>query len=127
MARFTRTERTVPARFDKIGTKITGKVLSLTDVPVPEFDHGRVVGPKFDVSGTMLMQVDVLLDVSGVQTLVHTNGGVEFAIAKAIQAQKLDDLNVGDELTIEYTGDEDIADGLTPAKVYAVKIKPSKK
>lgn len=126
MGRFTETSRTVPARFTSIGTKIAGTVLSITDAPVPDFVDGRVVGPKFDVNGTVVEQTDVLLDVSGVKTLVHTGGGIAFAIASALQENGADDLYVGDNLSIEYTADEEIGGGLTPAKVFVVTISKSK-
>lgn len=127
MARFAQTARTVPARFESIGTVVDGEVLSITDVPVPEFVNGRVVGPKRDVSGEVIMQADVVLDVNGVQTLVHTRGGVEFAIARELQKIGADDLRVGDYLSITYTDTEDMGESLDPAKVYEVKIVPGGK
>lgn len=125
MARFQNTTRTVPARFARIGSKVSGTVTRITDVAVPEFVQGRPVGPKSDPStGELIMQADVVLDVNGVLTLIHGRGGIEFAIALELQAKGLDDLHVGDYLEIEYTADEDMGEGLTPAKVYEATVVP---
>lgn len=123
MARFQNTTRTVPARFSRIGTKIGGVVTRITDVAVPEFYNGKPVGPKSDfLTGELIMQADVVLDVDGVLTLVHTRGGIEFAIASELQTKGLPDLHVGDTLTLEYVSDEDMGEDLSPAKVYAATI-----
>jgi hypothetical protein len=126
MGRFNETARTIPARFNSVGTKITGKVLSVGDAPVPVFEGGRPVAAKTDLVGTLEVQTDVVLDVNGTRTLMHTRGGISYAIAAELQRIHADDLNVGDVLTVEYTGDEDMGEDLTPAKVFKATIKPGK-
>lgn len=125
MGRFTETERTITARFTRPGVSYSGVVLGITDVPVPEFDGTRIIGPKFDVNGTIVEQVDVLLDVSGAKTVVHTGGGISFAIATALQAIKADDLEIGDSLTITYDTDEDADEGI-PTKLYTAVVVKAK-
>jgi hypothetical protein len=126
MGFFNETQRTIPARFNSVGTKITGKVLSVTEAPVPVFEGGRPVAAKTDLVGTLEVQADVVLDVNGTRTLMHTRGGISYAIAAELQRIKAADLNVGDTLTIEYTGDEELTEDLTPAKVFKATIKPGK-
>lgn len=121
MARFN-TSRTVPARFDSIGTVVDGTVLSITEEPVPEFVNGRIVGPKRNVGGDPIMQTDIVLDVSGARTLIHARGGIEFAIGRAIEDGKLGDLHTSDYLSLTYVEDEDMGEGLSPAKVYTAEI-----
>ncbi len=122
-SRFGNTSRTVPARFPKIGTVVEGTVLSITDAPVPAFENGKPVGPKVDVlTGETETQADVVLDVNGVKTLIHTRGGVSYGIATFLEGSPLDDLHEGDFLSIKYVADEPMGEGLDPAKVYEVRI-----
>lgn len=127
MARFAQTARTVPARFQSIGTVIDGTVLSITDEPVPEFVNGRVVGPRRTVGGEIMTQADVVLDVAGVNTLVHTRGGIEYAIATELHKIGADDLHPGDYLSLTWAGEEDMGADLDPAKVFSAKIVPGGK
>ena len=130
MGRFNRTTRLRTARFPAPGSDIAGIVQSITDVPVPEFVDGRIVGPKFDVSGLVVTQADVtVLSEAGEETVIHTGTGIAIAIAQALEKIKSDDLEVGDILIVTYVGDEDADEGI-PTKVYEasiVKPKSSKK
>lgn len=127
MARFTNTQRKRTARFPRPGVSFTGRVVEIEDVAVPEFDNGRIVGPKFDMDGTMVMQADVTIeDNSGSLVLIHTRGGIEVAIAQAVKAAKKSDLRVGDTLTVAYVEDEEEpedSDSNYPTKVYAAEVK----
>lgn len=125
MSRFSETSRTVPARFPRVGAIVEGEVLKISDVVVPEFFDGKPVGPKIDpVTGDVAMGVDLLIDANGVKTLLHTRGGVSYAIASTLETSELDDLHEGDFVSIKYVADEDMGQGLDPAKVYEVKIVP---
>lgn len=122
MTKFAKTERIVPARFSTIGTKIEGTVLSIKEVPVPEFTNRRVSGSKVGADGKVVTQFDVTVDVEGVPTIIHTRGGVANAIADAGG-----DLNVGDYLALTYSDSEDMGPELDPAKVFTAQIVPAAK
>ena len=125
MSRFSETSRTVPARFPRIGALLEGAVLTIRDVAVPAFVEGKPVGPKVDpVTGETEHQVDLVIDANGVKTLVHTRGGIAFAIATELENKGLDDLHEGDYLSIKYTANEDMGEGLDPAKVFEVTVVP---
>jgi len=118
------TRNPAPARFAAIGTTIEGTVLSIDpNALVPEFSGNRVIGPKMSVNGPVT-QIDVVLDVDGTPTVLHTRGGVGTAIAKALNGA---DLNEGDFLSVTYTGDEKISDEISDAKVYSAKVVHAKK
>ena len=123
MARFNRTTRLRTARFPSVGASVSGTVTSITDAAVPEFgDNGKIIGPKFDVTGTMLTQPDIIVETpDGEETVIHAGVGVQVAIGAAVQGETIRDLLVGDFLTVTYIADED-ADELTPAKVYQAEI-----
>lgn len=122
MTKFNRTERIVPARFQTVGTVVEGPVLTIEEVPVPEFTNGRVSGSKVGADGKIITQLDVTLDVDGVPTLIHTRGGIANAIADAGG-----DLNVGDYLALTFTDTEDMGPELDPAKVFTASIVPAAK
>jgi hypothetical protein len=126
MGRFSRTTRLRTARFPSVGTTIEGVVTSIVDVAVPDFVDGRIVGPKFDVSGTVQMQADVtVIDTDGEETVIHTGTGIAIAIAAALKAAKATDLHPGDTLTVSYVADEDAEDGFA-TKVYDAVVVPAK-
>lgn len=107
------------AKFPTKGTKVTGKVSQISESPVPEFNNaGRIVSNTGNV-----MQVDVVL-VNGIDTVVlHTAGAIYFAIGAALRKIGADDLEVGDTLTVEYTGDgEPTAEGYNPPKEYTATV-----
>lgn len=124
MARFDQTTRKRTARFPSPGSSVSGTVVSLTDAAVPDFQDGRIVGPKFDVNGTVEMQTDLLIRTDDEREyVVHTFGGIAVAIGQALGGG---DLNVGDHVTITYAADEEPEEGDNfPTKVYeAVVVKP---
>lgn len=128
MARFNRTTRLRTARFSTIGQSVTGTVISVIDASAPEFEGSRIVGPKFDINGTLVTQPDITLKMEdGSETLIHAGVGIEIAIAQALQTIGADDLHEGDTLTVTYTADED-TDSDFPVKVYTavVAAKPAK-
>lgn len=126
MGRFNRTTRLRTARFPQPGATYTGVVTEIVDTPVPEFIDGRIVGPKFDVNGTVEMQADVTIqDEAGDETVIHTGTGISIAIAAALKSIDADDLHVGDTLTVTYNADEDADEGI-PTKVYGAKVTPAK-
>lgn len=130
-SRFNRTTRLRTARFPIPGAFAAGLVSSITDVPVPEFDvNNKITGPKFDVSGLVVTQPDILvLGENGEETVIHANAGISVAIAQQLEKIGSDDLEEGDLLTVIYVGDEDADDGI-PTKVYEaeiVKPKPAAK
>jgi hypothetical protein len=118
MTKFAST-RTVPAVFRKLGDLVDGTVLSIEDAIVPEFNGRKIVGPKIGLDGQPVTQKDITLDVDGVHTLMHTRGGIEYAIGTALDGA---DLNVGDRLSVKFVATEDMGEGLDPAKVFEVKI-----
>jgi hypothetical protein len=122
-SRFTRTTRLRTARFPIPGSFAVGLVSSITDVPVPEFDsNNKITGPKFDVSGLVVTQPDILLvGENGEETVLHANPGVSVAIAQQLEAIGAADLEEGDILTVTYVGDEDADEGI-PTKVYEAEI-----
>lgn len=122
MGRFNRTSRLRTARFPMPGSFVAGVVENITDVPVPEFVDGRIVGPKFDVSGLVVTQADVtVLNEAGEETVIHTGVGIAVAIGQALAKIEAPDLEVGDLLTVTYVGDEDADEGI-PTKVYEAEI-----
>jgi len=121
MGRFSETSRTRQARFPRIGANVTGVVVDITDSAIPEFVDGRIVGPKFDVNGTMVTQTDVTVENENGKSIIHTRGGVAVAIALALVEAKSDDLAVGDTLSVTYESDEE-TDGDFAEKVYSATV-----
>lgn len=106
MGNFTEAIRLPSARFPEIGAHVSGVVTEIGHSPVPEFnDQGRVAGTKFDDDGEVLMQVDVALNTDDGLVTLHTNGAIFFAIGRALAEIGAEDLEVGDVLSVEYTGD----------------------
>lgn len=127
MGRFSETSRTRQARFPQIGASVSGTVVDITDSAIPEFVDGRIVGPKFDVNGTMVTQTDVTVENDKGKSVIHTRGGVAVAIALALEKLGADDLAVGDQLSVTYESDDE-TDGDFAEKVYsAVVTKPKSK
>lgn len=124
MGRFSNIERVRYARFRNPGDTVTGVVASIEEVTMPDIVDGKIVGPKFDVNGTVQTQTDIRLDVDGEITTVHARTMVGLAIQEALVKIGADDLEVGDTLTLTYVTDEDASEDI-PAKIYeAVVSKP---
>ena len=125
MGRFDNAIRLPSAKFPEIGTVVSGVVVELGESTVPDFDaKGRPSGVKYEEDGTTpLTQVDVTLEADGVKTVLHTDGGVFWAIGRALAEIGAEDLEVGDTLTIEYTADgEPTAKGRNAPKQYTATI-----
>ena len=133
MGRFNQTVRIKTARFSKLGTSISGIVQSINDLPAPEFnDEGRVIGPKFDVNGTVIEQPDILITTDeGEQFIIHAGVGIQVAIGAALEESGHADLVPGDTLTVTWDhseANEDAEDGreINPTKVYTAVVTPAK-
>lgn len=125
MGHFTDAIRLPSVKFPTIGTAVTGTVVEIGTSTVPDFDdRGRPSGIKFDDDGKPLEQVDVTLDVEGVKTVLHTDGAIFWAIGRALaEVPGAEDLEVGDVLTVTYTGDgEPTAKNRNAPKQYTASI-----
>jgi len=112
------------ARFKTVGDKYSGTVVETRMVPVPDFDEqGRPSGLQFDDAGAVILRPDVVIDTGHGIVVIHTGGGLFFALGAALAEMNASDLVAGDKLTIEYTGDGEAAqEGYNPPKLYSVKI-----
>lgn len=126
MGRFTDAIRLPSAKFPEIGTVVEGVVSEIGESTVPDFDDkGRPSGVKYEDDGTTpKMQVDVTLDQpDGSKIVLHTDGAIFYAIGRALAVIGSDDLEVGDTLTVTYTGDgEATAKGRNAPKQYTAVI-----
>ena len=124
MGMFTDALRLPSIKFPVVGATVTGKVIKLDLSPVPAFNSkGVPEGTRFDDDGTEVMQVDVTLETPQGLLVLHTNGGVFYAIGRALASIDATDLEVGDTLKIEYTGDaEPTAKDRTGAKLYTATV-----
>lgn len=126
MGHFESAKRIPSVKFPAIGDSVTGVVVEIGTSTVPDFDEkGRPSGVKFEEDGTTpKTQVDVTLDRDGKLVQLHTDGGVFFAIGRALAESGIDDLEVGCELTVTYTGDgEPTAEGRNAPKQYSAVIR----
>jgi hypothetical protein len=108
-----------------VGTEVKGTVTEIGTSSVPDFDdRGRPAGVKFEEDGvTPKSQVDVTLDDNGQQIVLHTDGAIFYAIGRALAVIGAEDLDVGDHLTVTYTGDgEATAKGRNAPKQYTAVI-----
>ena len=126
MGNFTDAIRLPSAKFPTVGTKVTGTVDSIGNGTVPTFDDkGRVNGILVDeATGEAATQVEVtLLQADGTKIMLHTNGAIFYAIGRNLAEIGAEDLEVGDQLSVEYTGDgEATAKGRTAPKQYSATI-----
>jgi hypothetical protein len=125
MASFKNAIRTPSAKFPNVGDTVEGVVLEMSEVPVPEFNkQGRPSGKNAtDDEGNDITQVDVLLDTAKGKVTLHTNGAIFYAIGRALGELGADDLESGDTLQVEYTGDgEPTAKGRNAPKQYSATI-----
>lgn len=117
--------RTPSAKFPTVGTTVEGVVLELIEAPVPTFDkNGRPTGVQAtDPEDKPLFQTDVLLDTATGKVTLHTDGGVSWAIGRALGEINAEELEVGDTLQVAYSGDgEPTAKGRTAPKQYTATI-----
>lgn len=120
MGYFTDGIRLPSAKFPSIGTEVAGQVVEIGTSPVPDFDdRGRPSGNRIDNEGHAIMQVDVTLEHDGIKTVLHTDGGVFYAIGRGLAEIGAEDLEVGDHLSVTYDGDgEPTAKGRNAPKQY---------
>lgn len=126
MGHFTDAIRLPSAKFPTIGTVVGGTVSEIGTGTVPTFDaKGRVNGIEVDeATGEALSQVEVTLtQEDGTKCMLHTHGAIFYAIGRALAEIGAEDLEVGDVLSVEYTGDgEASAPKRTAPKQYAATI-----
>ena len=126
MGHFTDAIRLPSAKFPTIGTVVEGTVVEIGSSTVPDFDDwGRPSGVKIDEqTGEPRTQVDVTLDrEGGTKSVLHTDGAIFYSIGRALAEIGADDLEVGDRLSVTYTGDgEPTAKGRRAPKQYAATI-----
>ena len=127
MGKFTNAIRLPSAKFPSVGTIHSGVVSALDDVDVPNFNaKGMIDGVATDADGNVLQQVDVTLDTDRGRVVVHTGGAVYYAIGRALAEVNAEDLNIGDTLSITYTGDgEPTAKGRNAPKQYVAIVTPA--
>lgn len=123
MGAFTDAIRLPSAKFPTIGSGVIGKVVGIENSDVPEFDSkGRITGPKM-VDGETIEQVDVIIETETGRVVLHTGGAIFYAIGRALAEITADDLEVGDEITVTYTGDgEPTAKGRNAPKQYTAVV-----
>lgn len=111
------------ARFRTIGDKVSGTVVETRMVPVPDFDDaGKPSGLQFDEAGAVIMRPDVIVETDKGIFIIHTGGGLFFALGAALAEIGATDLVKGDTLSVEYIGDGEPQPGLNPPKLYDVTI-----
>jgi hypothetical protein len=111
------------AKFKNIGDVYSGTVVETRMVPVPEFDaEGKPSGLKFDEAGAVVMRPDVVLDTRHGVVVIHTGGGIFFALGSALAEKGASDLEKGDKLAIEYIGDGEAEPGLNAPKLYNIRV-----
>lgn len=123
MGAFTDAIRLPSAKFPTIGSGVKGLVVGIENSDVPEFDSkGRITGPK-TVDGETIEQVDVIIETEDGRVVLHTGGAIFYAIGRALAEITADDLEVGDGLTVTYTGDgEPTAKGRNAPKQYTAVV-----
>lgn len=124
MGNFTDAIRLPSAKFPTIGTMIAGTVIAQEVSEVPDFDSkGRIAGVKQSENGTPVTQIDVTLDDGNSKVVLHTGGAIFYAIGRALAEIGAEDLEDGDQLSVEYTGDgEPTAKGRNAPKQYSAVV-----
>jgi len=110
------------AKFKTHGDTYQGTVVETRMVPVPAFVNGKPDGLQFDEAGEVILRPDVVLKTDHGVFIIHTGGGLYFALGAALAEIGESDLEAGDKLTIAYTGDGEAEEGLNPPKLYKIKI-----
>jgi len=125
MGAFTEAIRLPSVKFPEIGDTASGVVVEIDpNATVPEFDDkGRIKGDKLDQDGNPVRQVDVTLDTPTGRAILHTDGAIFYAIGRALAEIGAEDLEVGDTLVVEYTGNgEPTAKGRNAPKQYKATV-----
>lgn len=124
MGNFDNAIRLPSAKFPDVGTLVSGIVVEVSHGTVPTFDDkGRINGTKLDADGAELQQVECTLDTDSGKVILHTDGAIFYAIGRALAEIGAEDLEVGDSLTVTYTGDgEPTAKGRNAPKQYSAEI-----
>lgn len=128
MGHFTDAIRLPSAKFPTVGTVVAGTVVEIGESTVPDFDdRGRPSGVKFAEDGmTPVKQVDVTLESEGKKVVLHTDGAIFYAIGRSLAEAGVEDLEIGDTLTVTYTGDgEPTAKGRNAPKQYSAVVERS--
>lgn len=128
-SRFADAIRLPSVTFPNKGDSVTGTVIEIGEGTIPTFDdRGRIVQGVVEKNedGTDRLQVEVTLDTAeNGRRVLHTDGAIFYAIGRGLAEIGADDLNVGDILTVEYTGDgEPTAKGRNAPKQYKATITP---
>lgn len=127
MGNFDNAIRLPSAKFPDVGSSVSGAVVEITKGLVPTFDDkGRIVPDVYKVDPITkenVEQVEVTLDTEAGKLVLHTDGAVFYAIGRALAEIGADDVEVGDSLTVTYTGDgEPTAKGRNAPKQYSAEI-----
>jgi hypothetical protein len=129
--------------FENIGDKVTGKIKVIERRQQTSFDGGAPLTWD-DGSPRMLTYVELETDLrdedddDGIRAL-YCKGGARFEIAEGkgkaaevalVEAAKqagVSDINVGDKLTVVYSGKaKATVRGYQPAKMFVMKLEPTK-
>lgn len=124
MGHFTDAIRLPSAKFPEIGDAVSGTVVEIDKGLVPTFDDkGRVNGTAKNDDGTDKEQVEVTLDTGAGKLVLHTDGAIFYAIGRGLAEIGSEDLEVGDGLTVTYTGDGiATAKGRNAPKQYSAAV-----
>lgn len=123
MGKFSDAIRLPSAKFPEVGAAVSGIVVDIFDADIPHFEKdGKINGVEVDAEGNALQQVDVTVETLEGKVTVHTNGAIYYAIGRALAEVGSEDLELGDTLTVTYTGDGPKKAGRNAPKQYAAVI-----
>lgn len=133
MPGFANAVRLPSAKFPEIGASVAGVVSIIAESAVPVFDQktGRIKQGEIavDENNDPVYQQDVTLartDAEGNSipgaVVLHTGGNIFYAIGRALAEIGAEDLDLGDHLTVTYTGDGEATKGRTAPKQYTAIV-----
>lgn len=127
MGNFDNAIRLPSAKFPDVGSAVSGSVVEVGHGLVPTFDDkGRIVPDVYKIDPITkenVEQVEVTLDTENGKLVLHTDGAIFYAIGRALAEIGAEDVEVGDTLTVTYTGDgEPTAKGRNAPKQYSAEI-----